>query len=39
VALWVAGDLSAVHTSPGGDDGIRHFASLREALAGYGTPD
>ncbi|MGH9214547.1 MAG: SulP family inorganic anion transporter [Acidimicrobiales bacterium] len=39
VALWVAGDLAAVQARPGGNDGIRHFASLSEALAGYGTPD
>jgi MFS superfamily sulfate permease-like transporter len=41
VALWIAGDLAAPAASqatPGGDDGIRHFASVSEALAGYGTP-
>lgn len=36
VELWIAGDLAAAHAPPGGDGGIRHFASLSEALAGYG---
>ena len=39
VALWIAGDLAALQATPGGDDGIRHFASVSEALAGYGTSD
>jgi hypothetical protein len=42
VALWIAGDLAALAASqatPEGDEGIQLYASVREALAGYGTPE